>query len=462
MAEVVRVPGKGYNNFFVDALIDGDASIPLSWAWDRTSGPIAVYWGESADFQEAMAVHGPSDTLASASGAIAWASREKSAFQYAISLYESVCGIRFTTASSAADANIVWWKTDLAPKVLGESEMPRQQTWTFFDSLDTAWWNNFNIGGSGLSTIIHEIGHSLGLAHPHDGNGALFPGVDTPWDRGSLGQNQAVWTVMSYNRGLSSAPHASQAYGDQGGLGAFDIAALQALYGENTTTNAGNNTYVLPSTNATGTGWRCIWDTGGTDTISSATAKSSVTIDLRAANLLKTSPNAGGYVSAQKGIGGGFTIAKGVTIEKAVGGAYADRLTGSTAANTLIGNGGNDTLNGGAGNDTLSGGAGRDVFVFNKTPNAQSNIDTIVRWNHGDDTIQLDNAVFKALKKTGPLSASVFKVGSAAGDANDFIGYNRATGDLWYDPNGNKEGGHVVFAHIGAQKSVAANDFVVV
>ena len=34
-------------------------------------------------------------------------------------------------------------------------------------------------GGFGFITIIHELGHALGLAHPHDkgGSSSVFPGV---------------------------------------------------------------------------------------------------------------------------------------------------------------------------------------------------------------------------------------------------------------------------------------------
>ncbi|WP_414471844.1 hypothetical protein [Microvirga sp. M2] len=38
----------------------------------------------------------------------------------------------------------------------------------------------------------------------------------------------------------------------------------------------------------------------------------------------------------------------------------------------------------------------------------------------------------------------------------------RQQGDLWYDANGNKAGGQVVFAHIGKNKAIAHNDFIVV
>ncbi|HZH06473.1 MAG TPA: calcium-binding protein, partial [Lautropia sp.] len=144
------------------------------------------------------------------------------------------------------------------------------------------------------------------------------------------------------------------------------------------------------------------------------------------------------------------------------GGNHNDWLYGGAGNDRLVGGAGNDVLYGGAGNDLLSGGAGRDVFVFNTALNARTNKDRITDWDYRLDTIRLENAVFKALKKTGVLSSKHFKLGAAAGDADDFIGYNSRTGDLWYDPNGSKAGGQVVFANIGKNKQVFHTDFVVI
>ncbi|WP_052954510.1 calcium-binding protein [Microvirga vignae] len=135
-------------------------------------------------------------------------------------------------------------------------------------------------------------------------------------------------------------------------------------------------------------------------------------------------------------------------------GSAAINLTGNSLSNVIKGNAGSNKIYGGAGNDVLYGGTGtgRDIFVFDKTPSSTSNRDRIVDWNRAYDTIQLENAVFKKLTKTGTLSSSFFKISSKALDANDYIGYDKATGNLWYDSNGNASGGQVVFANIGAKQ----------
>ncbi|WP_052954417.1 Calx-beta domain-containing protein [Microvirga vignae] len=146
------------------------------------------------------------------------------------------------------------------------------------------------------------------------------------------------------------------------------------------------------------------------------------------------------------------------------GGNGHDTLMGGVGTDRLSGGNHNDWLYGGAGNDLLYGGtgSGRDVFVFNTALNSSSNKDRILDWDYRYDTIRLENAVFKALKKTGTLSSKSFKLGAAAGDADDFIGYNGTTGDLWYDANGSKAGGQVVFANLGRAKKVFYSDFIVI
>jgi parallel beta-helix repeat protein len=144
------------------------------------------------------------------------------------------------------------------------------------------------------------------------------------------------------------------------------------------------------------------------------------------------------------------------------GNSLSNTLSGNSASNRIIGSGGHDTVNGGGGNDILSGGSGNDVFLFNTAPSKSVNKDTITDFNSAYDTFRLENSIFKALTKTGILNKSYFVTSSTAKDSNDFVGYNKTTGDLWYDSNGNKSGGQVSFANIGKNKAIAYHDFVVI
>ena len=153
-------------------------------------------------------------------------------------------------------------------------------------------------------------------------------------------------------------------YGHAMGPMAFDIAALQAMYGA-TRSHHRDDSYVLPARNETGTGYLCLWDTGGEDTIRAGRTERACTIDLNAATLAYE-PGGGGFLSSPRGIHGGFTIANGVEIENAAGGGGDDRLVGNELANRLAGGAGADTFRGRAGADRLSAGDDddRDVFLY--------------------------------------------------------------------------------------------------
>ena len=123
------------------------------------------------------------------------------------------------------------------------------------------------------------------------------------------------------------------------------------------------------------------------------------------------------------------------------GGAGNDLLKGGAGADILKGDAGNDILFGGLGKDTLTGGKGRDAFAFDTAP-AKANVDRVTDFSVKDDSLYLDNAVFKALGKAGSpakpakLKKDFFHVGKAAADKGDHVIYDKATGALYYDADG--------------------------
>jgi len=149
-------------------------------------------------------------------------------------------------------------------------------------------------------------------------------------------------------------------------------------------------------------------------------------------------------------------------IENLTGGAGADKFTGSKVANILNGNAGNDTLAGGLGNDKLTGGSQADAFVFNTTLNAKSNVDTITDFVAKDDTIQLENAIFKKLTKPGVLSKSYLTIGTKAKDKDDYIVYDKAKGILYYDADGSGSGAAVKFAQLKKAAFLDYKDFLII
>ncbi|MBF9234913.1 PD40 domain-containing protein [Microvirga sp. BT350] len=144
----------------------------------------------------------------------------------------------------------------------------------------------------------------------------------------------------------------------------------------------------------------------------------------------------------------------------------ADTLSGGTGKDTLKGDDYANILRGGLGNDTLTGGAGKDVFVFDTKPNKKANLDKITDFKVKDDSIWLDNAVFKKLgkgteDKPGKLNKGFFTIGEAK-DKNDYLVYNDKTGRLSYDADGNGAGKAVEIAILSKHLKLTAADFFVI
>ena len=153
----------------------------------------------------------------------------------------------------------------------------------------------------------------------------------------------------------------------------------------------------------------------------------------------------------------------------ATGNADNNKLTGNDNNNKLSGGGGDDTLNGGEGNDTLSGGLGSDtltggeglnVFIFNSSL-SMCNVDTITDFVAGEDTIYLENTIFSKLTKTGTLNADFFNAQAATTDHNDYLSYDKSTGKLFYDSDGNGPHSAKQIAILGLNLMITHRDFFV-
>ncbi|MGO4705216.1 hypothetical protein AB4072_05480 [Microvirga sp. 2MCAF38] len=139
----------------------------------------------------------------------------------------------------------------------------------------------------------------------------------------------------------------------------------------------------------------------------------------------------------------------------------SEDIKGSAGNDIFFGGANSDKFAGRDGKDILNGGKGRDIFVFDTKLNKKNNVDKLADFNHRDDTIHLAKSVFSKIAKKGVLAKSAFWIGDSAHDASDRIIYNKKTGALFYDQDGNGAKAAVQFAILPKKLALMANDFFV-
>ncbi|HEX2726496.1 MAG TPA: M10 family metallopeptidase, partial [Beijerinckiaceae bacterium] len=232
-------------------------------------------------------------------------------------------------------------------------------------------YSNPRVGNYDFVTMIHELGHALGLKHGHAADGGAVMSAD----RDSM--EFSVMTYRPYIGASTTRGYTNETYGFAQTYMMYDIAALQHLYGADFTTNSGATVYSwsavtgetfvngvgqgAPGTGAGGSSnriFQTIWDGGGVDTYDFSNYATNLTIDLTPGgwSLLSAAQQAylgdghyarGNVFNALQFQGDARSL-----IENAIGGSGADKIVGNIADNRLTGGAGNDVLDGGGGVNT--------------------------------------------------------------------------------------------------------------
>lgn len=310
------------------------------------------------------------------------------------------------------------------------------------DNVTNKW---FDFGGYGNTTLIHELGHTLGLSHPGAYN--FGPGFSATYENGAeYAQDSMQYSIMSYwtgdNTGQITRDWLSQQLDYPQTPMLHDIFVIQEKYGADPTTRATDTTYGFNS-NADNAVYDfshnpypnlSIYDAGGNDTIDLSGFTAGQFLDLHPGSFssvgqavpsladvnaaraalgaelgvslspytqahLQSVENAylpviSANVAFDTGVTGvnatefsNLSIAYNTIIENGIGGSARDVLWGNDVGNVLKGMGGDDVIRGFGGNDTLYGGNGNDTFVFDN----DGSTDTVADFQTGHDKIDLSN-----------------------------------------------------------------------
>ena len=287
-----------------------------------------------------------------------WQNTEKDQMIKGLKKWTDLVGIEIKEAENERNSHLKFYLTEeflgfLAFQVgpTGDSYQGVGLYVRYKEPYSKYWSATLEEGGFGFTTILHEMGHAVGLAHPHDqgGGSSIFPGVDHSGDLGDNDLNQNVFTVMSYNDiGTDFNPNSEEDWttGFAKGPMAFDIAAMYHLYGlsedyklDTNDTNEDSQYIISSNTN----GYVCLYDVSGEDTILFED-NTAIVVDLRPATL-KNEVGGGGFVSRIDGSNIGYTIPSGTSIENATTSGGDDTIYTTNNIRHII--------NGGDGTDTV-------------------------------------------------------------------------------------------------------------
>lgn len=326
-----------------------------------------------------------------------WTAAEQSTFLGAMALWGSIANISFTQASSetrAKNIGVVFYRYGSATVPSGQSTgyyssdayssgtLGTSTAGTIARAYISAQTQNSGfgditsfslLGGYGISTIMHEMGHVLGLGHAGPYNGTVNAATQqldatdnrlysimsyiTPWNTSAAYYND--YTVTGTNWGSSYSSTTPQQ---------LDILAIQQLYGTSTgSTLTTAQTFGFNTTLAASDPIRMFFDfTINTNPV--------VTIyDSAAGNTLDLSGfSLGSTINLNPGT---FSSVAGMTNNLAI--AY------NTDIDTVIGGAGNDVFIAGADADTFFGGGGSDKVIF---PLARSSYTVVTNGGTADVT----------------------------------------------------------------------------
>ncbi|MFA7282177.1 MAG: pre-peptidase C-terminal domain-containing protein, partial [Sterolibacterium sp.] len=179
---------------------------------------------------------------------VAMTDNQKQTVRDVLAMYASIANITFTEVSSQSSADIRFGTSNqdglssgVTYQASPNSDGSLRQADVFLNNTGrSASTSTLSPGGYGYLTLIHEIGHALGLKHPGDYD-AGDDRVPPPFLPAAFDTEK--FTVMSYlDNSDSTTYHSTPAL--------IDIAALQYLYGINTSESGSSHTFSFSNSSA--------------------------------------------------------------------------------------------------------------------------------------------------------------------------------------------------------------------
>jgi hypothetical protein len=344
-------------------------------------------------------------------GQVAFTASQQAGVRAALAYVSALTGIVFTETSNGTSAQVHFaniditsspntsglcsWQTSYSHQSDGTLVTYSAQAWIYLDNKEWATENgNVSAGSGGYETLLHEIGHMLGLKHPFEGSPTLPASQDTTAN-----------TLMSYD----------SVGGTYSTFRPFDVAALMWIYGGDGLGGAlgvnstGGGRYLMGTSAAetlTGTsandtlrgegGNDAIDGGAGTDTVVLNGARSAYTGAQLAPGTITLGGGADGvdtYTNVEL-----FSFSDGTV---SLANLFSGTISGTAGADLLLATSGNNAIDGGAGIDTVQFATARSGFTVVRsgttvtvTDNAgDGGIDTLLnveRLKFGDASVAVD------------------------------------------------------------------------